>query len=206
MSEASRRISTIVIGGSAGSVEALAAVLPALEPSAGVSIAVVVHMPRERPSKLASLFAAKCRYNVVEAEDKQPFEVGTIYFAPPDYHLLIATPDRLALAADELVHHSRPSIDVLFESAADACGSSLLGIVLSGANEDGAAGLAAVARAGGLTLVQDPASASASAMPAAALRATPAARALAPLQLAALLRALRDGVCPVGALSGGRPA
>jgi two-component system, chemotaxis family, protein-glutamate methylesterase/glutaminase len=197
------RFSTLVIGGSAGSIEALTTILPALDAACGLAVAVVVHLPRERPSRLAELFATKCQLTVVEAEDKQPFEAGNIYFAPPDYHLLIERGERLALAVDELVHYSRPSIDVLFESAADLYGASLFGIVLSGANEDGAAGLAAVARGGGFTLVQEPATASASAMPAAALRAVPGSRALPPREIAAILREIRDGVCPVGASRGG---
>ena len=85
-----------------------------------------------------------------EAQDKEPVEPGTVYFAPPDYHLLVDDGPQLALSADELVHFSRPSIDVLFESAADVYGERLLGIILTGANEDGAAGLAAVHRAGGI--------------------------------------------------------
>ncbi|MDQ2735704.1 MAG: chemotaxis protein CheB, partial [Pseudomonadota bacterium] len=99
-----------------------------------------------------------------------PVEVGTVYFAPPDYHLLLDTGPTLALSADAPVHYSRPSIDVLFESAAIVYGERLLGIVLTGANEDGAAGCEAVQRAGGLTLVQHPESAQSSTMPASALR------------------------------------
>jgi two-component system, chemotaxis family, protein-glutamate methylesterase/glutaminase len=198
-----QRFSTMVIGGSAGSVEALTTLLPAFQASCGLRVAVVVHLPRERPSRLAELFASRCQLSVVEADDKQPFEPGTIYFAPPDYHLLLDAGSRLSLAADELVHYSRPSIDVLFESAADVYGPSLMGLILSGANEDGAAGLAAVGRAGGLTLVQEPGSASAATMPAAALRAAPQSRALQPQDLAAILREIRDGVWPANAPTGG---
>jgi two-component system chemotaxis response regulator CheB len=105
-----------------------------------------------------------------EAEDKEPVAAGTVYFAPPDYHLLLDVGPILVLSADAAVHYSRPSIDVLFESAAVVYGERLLGIVLTGANEDGTAGCEAVQRAGGLTLVQHPGSAQSPAMPASALR------------------------------------
>ena len=191
-----RSVAAVVIGTSAGGVEALGSLLPAFEPARGVPVLVVVHMPRERPSLLPELFASRCRLAVREAEDKQPLEPDTVYFAPPDYHLLVDAGPVLALSSDELVHYSRPAIDVLFESAADLFGGALLGIVLTGANADGAAGLAAVQRAGGLTLVQDPSSAAAAAMPEAALKAAPGSPRLTLTQLADLLRVLRQGQLP----------
>lgn len=186
-----RQLSAIAIGGSAGSVDALSQLLPALAADSGVAVLVVVHLPRERDSKLAEIFAKRCRMRLVEAEDKQPIEPGYVYFAPPDYHLLVDRGPAVALSSDELVHYSRPAIDPLFESAADAYSRGLMGIVLSGANEDGAAGLTAVARAGGVTLVQSPAESVASDMPRAAIRAVPASRVLTIAELAALL----GGVC-----------
>jgi two-component system chemotaxis response regulator CheB len=103
------------------------------------------------------LFGPLCSVDVQEADDKVPARGGSIYFAPPDYHLLIEAGPQLSLSVDEPVHFSRPSIDVLFESAAEVFGPRLLGILLSGASEDGSAGLGAIARAGGITAVQDPA-------------------------------------------------
>lgn len=188
-----KELSAIVIGASAGGVEALGALLPSLQSDAGVAVLVVVHMPRERPSRLVDIFAPKCRLTVVEADDKQPVSPDTIFFAPPDYHLLIDPGPQIALSSDELVHFSRPSIDVLFQSAADTFRQRLLGVVLTGANGDGAAGLAAVKRAGGLTLVQSPESALSSAMPEAALRAVPSSRALALPELSAVLRGIHGG-------------
>lgn len=188
-----RPFDAVVIGGSAGSVEALTSILPGLQPDCGIAVFVVIHLPRERPSLLVSIFAPKCRLQVVEAQDKEPVELGNIYFAPPDYHLLVDRGPQLALDADELVHFSRPSIDVLFESAADAYAQRLIGIVLSGANSDGAAGLAAVQRAGGLTLVQRPETAIASAMPEAALQAAPGSLSLAPAEIFQLLRGVTAG-------------
>lgn len=194
--EASKEIGAVVLGGSAGSVDVLLTLLSAFEPDCGVPILVVVHLPRERQSNLAALFAPKCRLPVVEAEDKQPLAPAVIFIAPPDYHLLVDEGAQLALAADELVHYSRPSIDVLFESAADFYGSELLGIVLSGANDDGAAGLAAIARAGGLTLVQAPEEALAQAMPRAALKAVPESGAYSVARLAEFLGSIHAGRCP----------
>lgn len=182
-----RRIGAIVIGASAGGVDALSTLLPALRAQSTAPVFIVLHLPREKPSLLADIFAVKCARPVREAQDKEPVAPGTIYFAPPDYHLLIDRSRRLApslaLSIDGLVNFSRPAIDVLFESAADVYGECLLGIVLTGGNHDGAVGLAAVQQAGGQTIVQDPADAQLSFMPEAALeRVTPTAvMPLAPL-------------------------
>ena len=165
----------VVIGASAGALEALSVILPALPTDFRLPIMVVVHIPPDKRSVLAELFAAKCSLKVVEAEDKLPLEAGTVYFAPPDYHLLVETDKSLALSSDEAVLFSRPSIDVLFETAADAYGPGLIGIVLTGANEDGAAGLKAVDKAGGIAIVQDPETAFQDAMPQAAINAVPTA-------------------------------
>jgi len=165
-----RGIDAVAIGASAGGVEALSVLLPALPAACRVSFFVVLHIPRERPSLLPEIFAGKCALAVREAEDKEPVQPGTVYFAPPDYHLLIDRGPALALSGDEPVHFSRPSIDVLLESAADFYGERLLGLILTGANQDGAEGLAAVGRAGGRTVVQEPASAAVPYLPEAALR------------------------------------
>ena len=182
-------IDAVVIGGSAGGVEALSMLLPGIPAASPASFFVVLHLPRDRPSLLVEVFARKCAVAVREAEDKEPVAPGTIYFAPTDYHLLIDDGPQLALSADDLVHHSRPSIDVLFESAAQVYGPRLLGVILTGANEDGSAGLAAVHRAGGATVVQEPASAQAPQMVRAALEATPSSRVLS---LEAIARLLQD--------------
>jgi two-component system, chemotaxis family, protein-glutamate methylesterase/glutaminase len=153
------RIDAVVIGASAGGVEALSVLIPALPFDALAAVFVVLHLPRDRPSLLADIFGRKSALKVREAEDKEPVQPGTLYFAPNNYHLLIDDGPQLALSVDDLVHHSRPSIDVLFESAADVYGKRLLGIILTGANEDGARGLASVHDAGGMTIVQDPSTA-----------------------------------------------
>lgn len=182
----------IVIGGSAGSIEALGVLLDTLPSSLRAAVLVVLHLPRERPSLLCNIFQGRCALPLREAQDKEPIEAGTVYFAPPNYHLLVDAGPALALSVDPPVHYSRPSIDVLFESAADAYRHQLIGIVLSGANQDGAGGLAAVHTHGGLCLVQDPASASMRTMPEAAQKRTAASQALDPKGLAALLKSLHQ--------------
>ncbi|HEX2147922.1 MAG TPA: chemotaxis protein CheB [Pseudorhizobium sp.] len=174
----SSRYQAVVIGASAGAVEALSVVLPALPPTFKLPVIVVVHIPPDKRSVIADLFSAKCQLAVKEAEDKEPLVAGTIHFAPPDYHVLVEASKTLSLSNDEPVLFSRPSIDVLFESAADVYGPELIAIVLTGANQDGAKGTQAVLEAGGVGLVQVPETAFASAMPEAAIRACPTARVL----------------------------
>lgn len=183
----------VVIGASAGAVEALLAILPHLPRDFPQPILVVVHLPPDRPSKLPDLIASRCRLRVKEAEDKEPISASTVYFAPPNYHLLVEPDYRMALSNEEPVLWSRPAIDVLFESAADVYGSSLTAVVLSGANHDGAAGLRKVCDAGGRALVQKPGIAVARAMPDAALHRCPEA---IPLDFAGILRALNSNFSP----------
>ena len=170
---ATRDIDAVAIGASAGGVEVLSVLLSALPASCRASFFIVMHIPRERPSLLADVFNAKCALPVREAEEKEPVQPGTVYFAPPDYHLLLDRGPALALSSDEPVHFSRPSIDVLFDSAADIYGERLLGLILTGANQDGAEGLAAVGRAGGRTVVQEPSGAAVPFLPEAALQEGP---------------------------------
>lgn len=168
----------VVIGASAGALEALSRILPALPREFPLAIIVVVHVPPDKRSAIVELFHSKCQIPVREAEDKEPIEGGSIYFAPPDYHLLIEADRTLSLSSDEPVLFSRPSIDVLFESAADAYGPSLIAVVLTGANQDGATGLKAIVEAGGRALVQNPHDAFASTMPKAAIQMCPSATVL----------------------------
>lgn len=181
-----RGIDAVVIGASAGGVEVLSLLLPMIPADCRVSFFIVVHIPRERPSLLPELFAGRCAVAVREPEDKEPVQPGTVYFAPPDYHMLIDRGPVLALSGDEPVHFSRPSIDVLFDSAADIYGERLMGIILTGANQDGAEGLAAIGRAGGRTIVQEPGSAAVAFLPKSALQASPVDAVLSIQQLQAL--------------------
>jgi two-component system, chemotaxis family, protein-glutamate methylesterase/glutaminase len=185
-----RHIEAVVIGASAGGVEGLAMLLPALPKTLSAAVFVVLHLPRERPSLLSEIYAPKCSAPVKEAEDKEPVQPGTVYFAPPDYHLLLERGPHLALSVDEPVHFSRPSVDVLFESAADVYGQRLLGIILTGASEDGAAGLEAVRHAGGLTVVQEPEGSYESQMAISALKRGPADYVLPLARIAELFASL----------------
>jgi two-component system, chemotaxis family, protein-glutamate methylesterase/glutaminase len=186
-------IRAVAIGASAGGVQALCELLPVLSAESRTAVFVVLHLPRDRPSLLVDVFSRKCEVDVREAEDKEPVTPGTVYFAPPNYHLLVDAGPQLALSADDLVHHSRPSIDVLFDSAAQVYREHLLGIILSGANEDGAEGLAAVHDAGGLTVVQEPQTAQSSAMILSALERRPADFVLDLAGIAGLLRRMCRG-------------
>ncbi len=179
-------IDAVVIGASAGGVEVLSFLLPNLRVGCSAAFMVVMHIPRERPSLLPQVFSSRCVLPIREAEDKEPVRPGTIYFAPPDYHLLVDRGPALALSSDEPVHFSRPSIDVLFESAADIYRERLMGMILTGANRDGASGLAAIARAGGRTIVQEPGSAAAAYLPEAALAEGPVDAVLSVPELAEL--------------------
>ena len=181
------RIEAIVIGASAGGVEALGLILPALPAKFRPTLLIVLHLPRERPSLLVEIYEKRCALPIREADDKEPIEPGTIYFAPPDYHMLVERNRQIALSTEEPVHFSRPSVDVLFESAADVYGERLLGVILTGANEDGAAGLHAIHRAGGVTVVQQPDSAKVPLMVVSALQRNPADFILSLPQIAELL-------------------
>jgi two-component system, chemotaxis family, protein-glutamate methylesterase/glutaminase len=170
---AARRPELVVLGGSAGAIEVLAGLLPSIAPGCPAAVACVVHLPPDGEG-LAATLAARCRVPVSEPADKDEIVPGRVFLAPPGYHLLVGRDRRFALSIDAPVHHARPSLDVLFLSAADAYGPRCVGIVLSGANADGAAGLRAIRRAGGRALVQAPEEAASPYMPEAAGRAAAA--------------------------------
>lgn len=172
----------VVIGTSAGAVQVLSQILPHLPEGYPLPVLVVVHVPAD-PSGLVALFGTRCAIPVREPEDKEPIAPGTVYFAPPGYHMLVEDDRSIALSLDEPVLFSRPSIDVLFQSAADSYGAALVGVVLTGASEDGAAGAAAIIAAGGTVLVEAPEHAFAATMPRAACARCPTAQ---PLSLDAI--------------------
>ncbi|NBF03037.1 chemotaxis protein CheB [Pseudomonas sp. Fl5BN2] len=163
------RVEAIVVGASAGGVEALLSLFSGLAQGFRLPVIVVLHLPDERRSLLAEVFARRLALPVKEAEDKEQIVPGTLYFAAPGYHLSVEQDHSLSLSQEERLHHSRPAIDYLFESAADAYGARLAAVLLTGASQDGARGLAEVKRQGGLTIVQDPDEAHVSTMPDAAL-------------------------------------
>jgi two-component system chemotaxis response regulator CheB len=160
----------VVVGASAGGVEALLALFGTLAPPVHAAIVVVLHVPDAADSLLAQLFGARVQVPVEEARPHAPVQPGRIYFAPPGYHLLVEADSTFSLSCEPPVQFSRPSIDVLFESAAEAFGARVLGVVLTGANEDGAQGLACIKACGGLTAVQEPDEAAHPTMPEAAIR------------------------------------
>jgi two-component system chemotaxis response regulator CheB len=166
-----RTVDAVAVGASAGGIDALLTLFSALQAPFRGSVLTVLHLPEDHDSRLAEVFAARLALPVREAQPRAPLHGGCVYFAPPGYHLLLERDRTFALSCDPPVLFSRPSIDVLMQSCADALGPQLAAIVLTGANEDGAAGLAAVHAAGGLTAVQDPAEAAHATMPQAALRA-----------------------------------
>ncbi|MCF5642822.1 chemotaxis protein CheB, partial [Pseudomonas syringae] len=154
---------------SAGGVEALLRIFSTLRPGFSLPILTVLHLPDDRRSQLANVFQNRLPIPVKEADDKEDIVPGTLYFAPAGYHLSVESDRSLSLSQEERVFYSRPSIDILFDSAADAYGSRLAGVLLTGANNDGARGLLQVRKYGGFTVIQDPLQAQASTMPEAAL-------------------------------------
>jgi two-component system, chemotaxis family, protein-glutamate methylesterase/glutaminase len=163
--------SVVVIGTSLGGLSALSALLRALPSDFAVPIAIAQHRGKTEDNALERLLDAQTSLEVCEANDKQALEPGHVYLAPADYHLLLE-PTSLALSTGAPETYARPSIDVLFESAADAHGSGVLAVILTGANHDGARGCRRVKARGGRLLVEDPATAFSSAMPSAAIAAT----------------------------------
>jgi two-component system chemotaxis response regulator CheB len=162
---AGRTIEAVVIGASAGGVGALLRLLPDLPANYGRAVVAVLHLPENRQSQLAHVFQQRMALPVREAADKEQVLSGTLYFAGSGYHLSVEEDRSFSLSCEAPLHFARPAIDYLMESAADAYGPALLGILLTGANNDGAAGLAAIGEAGGLTVVQDPEQAEVPTMP-----------------------------------------
>nr|WP_312231389.1 chemotaxis protein CheB [Pseudomonas sp.] len=164
-----RKPEVVVVGASAGGVEALLGLFDGLPAGYGLPLVAVLHLPDNRESLLPDLFARRLALRVKEAQDKEVLQPGTLYFAAPGYHLCIEADRSFSYSREEPVHFSRPSIDYLFESAADAYGAKAMGILLTGANQDGAAGLYTIKQRGGVTVVQDPQEAQVATMPEAAL-------------------------------------
>lgn len=182
----------IVIGCSAGGLRALRALIDALDPQLPQAVVVCSHSAGDSAELLCALLSRRGTLPVCEARERSPVRPGTIHVAPAGYHLLIERDRHFALSVDPLVHFSRPAIDVLFESAADAYGPATVGVMLTGANADGAEGLVRIRRAGGLGVVQDPAEAEVPVMPQAALDRAGADHCLPLARIAPLLNALGE--------------
>jgi len=166
------RPTLVTIGTSLGGLNAVLSVLRPLPRDLPVPILVVQHRGPASDSSLVDLLQRHTALTVVEAEDKAELVPGTVFVAPSDYHLLVEDGGSLALSTEGPVRSARPSIDVLFETAADAYGAEVIAVLLTGASADGAAGLARVKARGGRAIVQDPATAECATMPAAGIAAT----------------------------------
>ncbi len=162
----------IVIGVSAGGMEALSTIFPYLPYGFALPLIVVQHQHSTSDDFLARYLNERCNLEVKQANEKEDILPGEIYFAPPDYHLMIEEDKTFSLSMDTPVNFARPSIDVLFETAADVYGEKLVGVVLTGANTDGSQGLKKIKKLKGLAIVQDPETAEVDTMPKAAMAAT----------------------------------
>lgn len=168
--DAPRQFDIVVVGCSLGGMKALQTILAELPQSFAVPMAIVQHRYRNSNQALPAFLSRHANLPIVDVEDKQWIRPGTIYLAPANYHLLVE-PGVFSLSVDEAVAYSRPSVDVLFESAADAYGRRCLGVILTGANQDGARGAQRIKQRGGFVVVQDPKTAEAPSMPEAAIAA-----------------------------------
>ena len=182
----------VVVGTSWGGLAALKTLVGALPASFRMAVALVQHRHKDSDHVLRALLQERSHLNVCEVEDKMPIEEGHIYVAPPDYHTLIE-PGHFALSTEAPVRFSRPSIDVTFNSAADAYAHRVVGVVLTGANNDGASGLRRISDLGGLALIQEPQTAESPTMPAAAQGAVPRARVMSLPRLGEYLATLPSG-------------
>jgi two-component system chemotaxis response regulator CheB len=180
----------VVIGGSSGGFDALRRLLELLPAGLPLAILAVLHREPTSDALLARLLACRCRLPVKEVDEKESIRPGVVYVAPANYHLLVERDLSLSLSVDPRVCYSRPSIDVLFESAADAYRERLVGVLLTGANQDGTHGLRWIKARGGLTVAQDPRQAHAAVMPRSAIEAGVVDRVLALEEIAALLAVL----------------
>jgi two-component system chemotaxis response regulator CheB len=182
----------IVIGVSAGGMNALGEILPLLPDDFALPIIIVQHMDPNSRDYLSNHLNRICKIQVKEAEDKESIMDGIAYIAPANYHLLVEEDRTLSLSVDDLVNYSRPSIDVMFETAADVYKRKLVGVVLTGANADGSKGLAKIKTLGGLAIVQDPATAHVDYMPKAAIATTRVDHILTLEEIANLLKKLSN--------------
>lgn len=170
----SQKVRVVVIGTSAGGIDALKRILPSFKDLKNLSVAVVIHLPARGPNLIPELFKEICSFKVKEAESGEPLQIGYIYFSPADYHLSLESNATLSLSSEEPLNFSRPSIDILFDSAAYSFESKVLGILLTGANSDGTAGLMKIQEKGGICLIQDPSEAEYPTMPQSAAKKMPA--------------------------------
>ena len=183
----------VLVGTSWGGLAALRTLVAGLPDDLSMAVAIVQHRHKDSDHLLRTLLQERSALAVCEVEDKMPIEHGMVYVAPPDYHTLIE-PGHFSLSTEAPVRYSRPSIDVAFMSAADSYRHRAVGIVLTGANADGAEGLQRISEHGGLALVQDPETAESPTMPRAAAKAVPRARVMPLSEIVRFLGELPEGV------------
>ncbi len=170
MLSTNEKYKAIVIGTSAGGLSALTVILEKIPVDCPLSVIVVQHRSKDQKDLLEEVLQSKCKIRIKQADEKEKIEPGVVYIAPPDYHLLVESAKTFSLSSDEPVHFSRPSIDVLFETAAMVFKDTLIGIILTGSNNDGSAGVIAVNKYGGLTISQKPGDSQFPFMPEAAIK------------------------------------
>ncbi len=182
----------VVVGTSWGGLVALRTFVEGLPQTFQMGVALVQHRHKDSDHLLRTLVQERTPLKVHEIEDKMPLEGGSVYIAPPDYHTLVE-PGHFSLSTEGPVRYSRPSIDVTFLTAADSYGHRTVGVVLTGANADGSEGLRRISDRGGLALIQDPATAESTLMPASAVKAVPRARVMTIEEMAKFIAALPAG-------------
>jgi two-component system chemotaxis response regulator CheB len=185
----------IVIGASAGGMEAIKSILSRLPADFSLPIIIVQHMKAGKSSNTEDYFKRYCKINIKEAESNMKIKKGVAYFAPPNYHLLVEKNKTLTLSVEEKMNYSRPSIDVLFETAADVYKKELIGVILTGASSDGSNGLLEIKNKGGLCIVQDPKTALMNIMPSEALKKVEADYVLSLEDIADALIGFKDLKC-----------
>jgi len=166
------KFKAVVIGASAGGIDAISAVLVGLKEDFNVPILIVQHLSPDSDNYMVTHLNEICRINVVEAEEKEKVQSGNAYVAPPNYHILVEQDETLSLSVEPKVNYARPSIDVLFETAANTYGNGLIGVILTGANSDGSKGLKRIVELGGIAIVQNPKTSEFDSMPMAAIATT----------------------------------
>ena len=186
----------IVVGASAGGMSELSRLVSALPGDFSLPMLIVHHIHDSSDGSWVKLLDGRSKVSVKEADEKEQIRRGTVYLAPPNYHLLLEPDLTLTLTVDERVNYARPSIDVLFETAAQSCRKHLIGLVCTGANMDGAKGLLHIKKCGGLTVVQDPKTAEAPSMPLAAINTAEPDYILSPPEISALLLKIHTNQLP----------
>lgn len=165
-----KKYEVVVVGVSAGGLEALSHIIPSLPAEFSLPIIIVQHLHESSDNYLVEYINGKSALQVKEVTDKDPILPGNVYIAPANYHLLVEEERAFSLSTEDRINWSRPSIDILFESAADVYADKVIGVILTGANDDGSMGLKKIKEHGGLTIVQDPETAQSDFMPRSAIQ------------------------------------